>query len=79
MKSIVLEEVEWKVLTKTHSREDNFYYARLAEQCDRWNDMMVFIIAAADFKQEFILEERNLLSVALKNYINNLRCTWRKL
>jgi len=61
------------------SREDNVYMAKLAEQAERYEEMVEFmekLVKMAD-AQELTVEERNLLSVAYKNVIGARRASWR--
>lgn len=59
------------------SRESNVYMAKLAEQAERYDEMVdaMKVIAALDV--ELSVEERNLLSVAYKNVIGARRASWR--
>ncbi len=60
------------------SREQNVYLAKLAEQAERYEEMvsaMKSVAASAD--SELAVEERNLLSVAYKNVIGTHRASWR--
>jgi len=62
-------------------REANVYQAVLAEQTERFEEMVeamkkVAAIASAA-KSELSVEERNLLSVAYKNVIGTRRTSWR--
>ncbi|XP_019182845.1 PREDICTED: 14-3-3 protein 1-like [Ipomoea nil] len=58
------------------SREQCLYMAKLAEQAERYEEMVKFMDKlAAD--SELTVEERNLLSVAYKNVIGSLRAAWR--
>ncbi|KAK1361753.1 General regulatory factor 2 [Heracleum sosnowskyi] len=62
------------------SREDNVYMAKLAEQAERYEEMVEFmekVVAASDSGEELTVEERNLLSVAYKNVIGARRASWR--
>ncbi|KAD7478478.1 hypothetical protein R6Q59_007917 [Mikania micrantha] len=61
-------------------RDDNVYMAKLAEQAERYEEMVEFmekVVAAADGGEELTIEERNLLSVAYKNVIGARRASWR--
>ncbi|KAK9070243.1 hypothetical protein SSX86_010643 [Deinandra increscens subsp. villosa] len=61
-------------------REENVYMAKLAEQAERYEEMVEFmekVVAAADGGEELTIEERNLLSVAYKNVIGARRASWR--
>ena len=59
------------------SREDNIYYARLAEQGERYEDMIKYMKEVCKGSQELANEERNLLSVAYKNAVGTRRTAWR--
>ncbi|CAM6064570.1 unnamed protein product [Sphagnum tenellum] len=61
------------------SREQNVYMAKLAEQAERYDEMveaMEKVVKTADVG-ELTVEERNLLSVAYKNVIGARRASWR--
>eukprot|EP00347_Sterkiella_histriomuscorum_P009005 403342896 len=60
-----------------NTREDNIYYARLAEQGERYEDMIRYMKEVANSGQELSNEERNLLSVAYKNSVGSRRGAWR--
>lgn len=59
------------------SREDSVYLAKLAEQAERYEEMVENIKAVASSGKELSVEERNLLSVAYKNVIGARRASWR--
>lgn len=59
------------------SREDAIYYARLSEQGERYQDMIEYMKKVAKFQQDLTNDERNLLSVAYKNYVKTRRDAWR--
>lgn len=59
------------------SREDSVYLAKLAEQAERYEEMVENMKAVACSGQELSVEERNLLSVAYKNVIGARRASWR--
>jgi len=58
-------------------REDNVYKAKLAEQAERYDEMVDFMKKVAKLGTELTVEERNLLSVAYKNVIGAQRSAWR--
>jgi 14-3-3 protein epsilon len=58
-------------------REDNVYKAKLAEQAERYDEMVEFMKQVAKLGTELSVEERNLLSVAYKNVIGAQRSAWR--
>ncbi|XP_067934283.1 14-3-3 protein epsilon-like [Watersipora subatra] len=58
-------------------REDNVYQAKLAEQAERYDEMVDSMKRVACLDQELTVEERNLLSVAYKNVIGARRTAWR--
>ena len=50
------------------SVEENIFMARVAEQAERFDDMVVYLQSVVKAKSEdFTTEERNLLSVGFKN------------
>uniref|UniRef100_A0AAX7TUT4 14-3-3 protein epsilon n=1 Tax=Astatotilapia calliptera TaxID=8154 RepID=A0AAX7TUT4_ASTCA len=58
-------------------REDLVYQAKLAEQAERYDEMVESMKKVADMDVELTVEERNLLSVAYKNVIGARRASWR--
>ena len=58
-------------------RETLVYKAKLAEQADRFDDMVQDMKEVAKQPSELTVEERNLLSVAYKNVIGSRRASWR--
>jgi 14-3-3 protein epsilon len=58
-------------------REDNVYKAKLAEQAERYDEMVEFMKLVAGLDVELSVEERNLISVAYKNVIGARRASWR--
>jgi len=61
----------------SETREDNVYLAKLAEQAERYEEMVEHMKLVASIQQELTVEERNLLSVAYKNVIGARRASWR--
>ncbi|XP_051126904.1 14-3-3-like protein GF14 kappa [Andrographis paniculata] len=62
------------------SREQYLYLAKVAEQAERYEEMVQFmdsLVAGSAAGAELSVEERNLLSVAYKNVIGSLRAAWR--
>jgi len=59
------------------SRDDDVYQAKLAEQAERYEEMVESMKKVARMDQELTVEERNLLSVAYKNLIGARRASWR--
>ncbi|EES14338.1 hypothetical protein BDA96_07G241400 [Sorghum bicolor] len=61
------------------TREEMVYMAKLAEQAERYEEMVDFMekVVAAAASSELTVEERNLLSVAYKNVIGARRASWR--
>ena len=51
--------------------EEKIFLARVAEQAEKFDDMVNFLYEAIDQKQgeDFTIDERNLLSVGFKNLI----------
>ncbi|KAE8702198.1 14-3-3-like protein [Hibiscus syriacus] len=61
-------------------RDENVYMAKLAEQAERYEEMVKFmenVVYAVPPPDELTVEERNLLSVAYKNAIGARRASWR--
>jgi 14-3-3 protein epsilon len=60
-------------------REESVYVAKLAEQAERYDEMVEEMkkVAKMVHDQELSVEERNLLSVAYKNVIGARRASWR--
>ena len=60
------------------SLEENIFMARVAEQSERFDDMVTYLINVVQAKSEdFTTEERNLLSVGFKNQIGSKRTAIR--
>jgi 14-3-3 protein epsilon len=61
------------------AREENVYIAKLAEQAERYDEMVEAMekVAKTVDVGELTVEERNLLSVAYKNVIGPRRASWR--
>lgn len=65
------------------TREEMVYMAKLAEQAERYEEMVEFMERVAKATggagpgEELSVEERNLLSVAYKNVIGARRASWR--
>jgi len=55
----------------------NLDKAKLAEQAERFDEMVTDMKEVAKQPQELTVEERNLLSVAYKNVIGSRRASWR--
>lgn len=64
----------------TTAREENVYMAKLAEQAERYEEMVEFmekVVNSLPEGEELSIEERNLLSVAYKNVVGARRASWR--
>jgi len=60
------------------SSDENVYMAKLAEQAERYEEMVEYMKkVASDTQQDLSLEERNLLSVAYKNVVGARRASLR--
>lgn len=53
------------------------YLAKLAEQAERYDEMVEAMKKVAALKVELTVEERNLLSVGYKNVVGSRRAAWR--
>jgi len=58
-------------------RANSVYLAKLAEQAERYEEMVESMKVVASAGLELTVEERNLLSVAYKNVIGARRASWR--
>ncbi|KAJ6432205.1 hypothetical protein OIU84_019450 [Salix udensis] len=58
-------------------RETHVYMAKLAEQAERYDEMVESMKKVAKLNCDLTVEERNLLSVGYKNVIGARRASWR--
>jgi len=58
-------------------REKDVYFAKLAEQAERYDEMADHMKNVGAEGSELSVEERNLLSVAYKNTVGSRRAAWR--
>lgn len=58
-------------------REELIFILKLAEKCERFEEMLENIKKVVLMGQELSIEERNLLSVAYKNCLGPKRTAWR--
>ncbi|KAL8532428.1 hypothetical protein ACS0TY_008871 [Phlomoides rotata] len=58
-------------------RENHVYMAKLAEQAERYDEMVECMKQVAKLDVELSVDERNLLSVGYKNVIGARRASWR--
>jgi len=61
------------------SREELIFMSKIAEQTERFEDMLEYMKKVVLLGQELSIEERNLLSVAYKNTVGSRRTAWRAL
>merc|ERR1719482_1312094 len=59
------------------TRDKNVYFAKLAEQAERYDEMADYMEKVGKAPEELSVEERNLLSVAYKNAVGSRRAAWR--
>jgi 14-3-3 protein epsilon len=59
------------------AREKDVYFAKLAEQAERYDEMAEHMEKVGNAGGELSVEERNLLSVAYKNAVGSRRAAWR--
>jgi 14-3-3 protein epsilon len=59
------------------TRDKSVYFAKLAEQAERYDEMADYMKEVGNIPQELSVEERNLLSVAYKNAVGSRRAAWR--
>jgi len=58
-------------------REHEVYYAKLAEQSERYDEMAEHMKKASLMDAELLPDERNLLAVAYKQAVGQRRASWR--
>ena len=58
-------------------RQERVFIAKLAEQAERYDEMLDAMKEVAKMGVELTVEERNLLSVAYKNVVGARRASWR--
>jgi len=59
------------------ARDKAVYFAKLAEQAERYDEMAEQMEVVGKLPEELSVEERNLLSVAYKNAVGSRRAAWR--
>ncbi|XP_020236457.1 14-3-3-like protein C isoform X1 [Cajanus cajan] len=64
-------------MASTKERENFVYVAKLAEQAERYEEMVDAMKNVARLNVELTVEERNLLSVGYKNVVGARRASWR--
>nr|ACJ84536.1 unknown [Medicago truncatula]AFK35461.1 unknown [Medicago truncatula] len=63
--------------SSTNVRENFVYVAKLAEQAERYDEMVEAMKKLAKMDVELSVEERNLFSVGYKNVVGSRRASWR--
>ncbi|TYK07017.1 14-3-3-like protein D [Cucumis melo var. makuwa] len=64
-------------MASTKERDNFVYIAKLAEQAERYDEMVDAMKNVAKLDVELTVEERNLLSVGYKNVVGARRASWR--
>ncbi|KAF3788444.1 hypothetical protein EJ110_NYTH08686 [Nymphaea thermarum] len=68
-------------MASSDARAENVYMAKVAEQAERFEEMLEFVekgaTAASSDGKDLTAEERHLLSVAYKNVVGSRRAAWR--
>ncbi|XP_078178198.1 14-3-3 family protein artA-like [Carex rostrata] len=59
------------------ARSDEVFFAKMAEQAKRYDDMIESIKRVCEINADLSDEERNLLSAAYKNKVGSCRASWR--
>merc|ERR1712187_798432 len=60
-----------------NNRDKEVYFAKLAEQAERYDEMATHMEAVGKLPDELSVEERNLLSVAYMTAVGSRRAAWR--
>jgi 14-3-3 protein epsilon len=64
-------------MDSSKERESFVYFSKLAEQAERYDEMVESMKNVAKLNVELTIEERNLISVGYKNVIGARRASWR--
>ncbi|KAK4058031.1 hypothetical protein OIO90_000770 [Microbotryomycetes sp. JL221] len=64
-------------MASSDKRSELVYMGRIAEQSERYDEMVEYMKSVAQLGVELTVEERNLLSVSYKNVIGARRASWR--
>ncbi|XP_052178337.1 14-3-3-like protein D [Diospyros lotus] len=64
-------------MASSKERENFVYIAKLAEQAERYEEMVDSMKKVANLDVELTVEERNLISVGYKNVVGARRASWR--
>ncbi|PIN20189.1 Multifunctional chaperone (14-3-3 family) [Handroanthus impetiginosus] len=64
-------------MASSSDRETAVYIAKLAEQAERYDEMVEAMKKVAKMGVELTVDERNLLSVGYKNVVGSRRASWR--
>ncbi|KDP32536.1 hypothetical protein JCGZ_14739 [Jatropha curcas] len=64
-------------MDSSKDRGNFVYVAKLAEQAERYDEMVESMKKVAELDVELTVEERNLLSVGYKNVVGARRASWR--
>ena len=64
-------------MSSDYTRNELVYMAKVCEQTERFEDMLVFMKKVIDCPEDLTVEDRNLLSVAYKNSVGTRRTSWR--
>merc|ERR1712151_82629 len=64
-------------IARMANRDKEVYFAKLAEQAERYDEMADHGEKVGKSQGELSVEERNLLSVAYKNAVGSRRAAWR--
>ena len=76
--NIKLSKQQMTATNSSNFDEQNIFLARVAEQAERFDDMVSFLEKVLDSKGSSVnSDERNLLSVAFKNLISGKRAACR--
>ena len=65
--------------TKTYTRDEYLYLAKLYERAERFDDMVNAITNFVQQEPNLSQDERNIVSAGYKNIISNKRASWRLL
>ena len=66
-----------KLMADQNKRRNLVERSRLAEEAERWDDMVGFMKTLVQQGRDLSVDERNLFANAYKNYVGSKRLSWR--
>lgn len=64
---------------RKYTAQDYYYLATVAEECERFDDMVFYMKKVCMEKEALSTEDRDILSVSYKNSVGLRRSAWRSI